>query len=317
MVTIADLPDEPTFTIKAVCARTGIRSVTLRAWERRYNLIAPFRSENRYRLYSERDVGILRWIKNQVDNGLSISSAVAELKAMQQAGRWPEPVPPDLQPVAFKNQAHPPEMLSKDLLKALIDHDETTAGDILREAHAVFDLTTILLGIITPTLVEIGEAWYRGDIRIATEHFASNFLRAKLSSLLQAYPTRRAAPYVLVGCAPSELHEIGGLIVSVLLRREGYRVEYLGQDLPISDLVDYAYYEHPALVILTASSETSALELAHAQEKLARIHPAPLFGFGGRAFNVAPGLRDQIPGAFLGENIEEAIAQVQKLLNHK
>ena len=49
-----------------------------------------YRSENRYRLYSERDIAVLRWIKNRVDGGLSISSAVSELKSMNRSGLWPE-----------------------------------------------------------------------------------------------------------------------------------------------------------------------------------------------------------------------------------
>ena len=63
MTTLVDFSEEPKYTIKAVCGQTGIRAVTLRAWERRHELLNPHRSENRYRLYSERDVAILRWIK--------------------------------------------------------------------------------------------------------------------------------------------------------------------------------------------------------------------------------------------------------------
>ena len=82
MATIIDYSEEPKFTIKTVFAQTGIRPVTLRAWERRYEVLNPYRSNNRYRLYSERDVAILRWIKSRVDNDISISSAVQELRSM-------------------------------------------------------------------------------------------------------------------------------------------------------------------------------------------------------------------------------------------
>ena len=82
MSTIVDFSDEPKYTIKSVCEKTGIRAVTLRAWKRRHEVLNPYRSENRYRLYSERDVALLRWIKNRVDSGTSISSAVSELKSM-------------------------------------------------------------------------------------------------------------------------------------------------------------------------------------------------------------------------------------------
>jgi methanogenic corrinoid protein MtbC1 len=311
--TIADIPDSPHYTIKDVSVQTGIRPVTLRAWERRYNLLSPHRSENRYRLYSDRDVALLRWVKNRVGSGISISSAVNELRSLQNTGTWPEAVP-SLQPVSAREHPNPPEFYARQLIEALIRHEEEAASEVLRQAHAIFNLTTICLDVITPSLVEIGEAWHRGEIRITTEHFSSTFLRGKLITLLQAYPTHRSAPYVMIGTAPSEQHDIGSLILAVLLRRDGFRVEYLGTDVPIEDLVDYARYEHPALIILSATSEHSAPELAGVQSKLVRLRPAPLFGFGGRAFNQKIALREQIPGIFLGETLADAVKTIHQIL---
>ena len=83
-------------------------------------------------------------------------------------------------------------------------HDELACSELVQEAHAVFSLMTICVDIFVPALVEIGEAWYEGRIRVTTEHFASAFLRGKLLSLFQAYPARRSSPYILIGCAPTE-----------------------------------------------------------------------------------------------------------------
>ena len=312
MTTIADFSDEPKYTIKAVSAQTGVRTVTIRAWERRYDLLSPYRSENRYRLYSEKDVALLRWIKQRVDSGLSISSAVNELHAMLEVDEWPEAIP-SLQQVTGVHKATPPDQFAQDLYQALNHHNESLASETLSEAHAIFDLTAICLDIITPCLVEIGEAWYRGEIRITTEHFASNYLRGKLLTLLQAFPIRRGTPYLLIGCAPSEQHEIGSLMLAVLLRREGYRVEYLGPDIPIEDLVEYARYEHPSMIILSSTTEDSVNELGRVQEKLNSIRPTPIFGYGGRVFNKKPEYRQRIAGSFLGSDLSEAIQNVHKL----
>jgi len=167
-VTIADYSETPQYAIKAVSIKTGIRPVTLRAWERRYELLSPLRSENRYRLYSDRDVAILRWIRARLEEGKSISGAVNEFKALLQKGIWPEAVP-DPGPALAHPSANPPAYYSGLLMKTLIGHDEAAAGDVLREAHALFDLTTICLEVIIPCLVEIGEAWHRGEIRITDE----------------------------------------------------------------------------------------------------------------------------------------------------
>jgi methanogenic corrinoid protein MtbC1 len=278
--------------------------------------LVPHRSDNRYRLYSERDVAILRWIKNRVDNGVTISSAVSELKSMTRNGIWPEAIPSG--PVTRPTQrTTPPDGYATQLFQALIHHDEAKAGDLLREVHTLFDLNTICMEIITPPLIEIGEAWYRGDIRVTTEHFASAFIRGKLLSMLQAYPSRRSAPYIMLGAAPTEQHEIGSLMMSVLLRSNGFRVEYLGPDIPLEDLLDYSSYEHPDLIVLTASLEPAALELVRFQEKLSKQRPAPLFAYGGRTFDQKPELRKRIPGIYLGKQMDQAVTSIRSLLQKK
>lgn len=261
MSTIKDLPDDPKFTIRAVSEKTGIQPVTLRAWERRHEVLSPHRADNRYRLYSERDIAILRWLKHRIDEGTSISNAVSELRSMTNRNVWPEAIPQAPSQVSSATNSAPPSYYARQLYNTLIRHDEGRAGDLLRDAHARFDLLTVCQEVIIPALREIGDAWYRGDIRVTTEHFASAYLRGKLLSLLQAYPTKRGAPLILIGCAPMEQHELGTLMMAVLLRSEGYRIEYLGPDIPIEDLAEYARYEHPDMIILSATSESSAREM--------------------------------------------------------
>ncbi len=313
MTTLEEFSDVPKFTIKTVCAQTGIRAVTLRAWERRHEVLTPHRSQNRYRLYSDRDVAILRWIKSRVDSGMAISSVVNELRTMMRSGFPPEAVPagPAVTPIPLDVA---PGQYADRLYQALRDHDEGRAGDVFREIQAAFDLLVICQNILVPCLVEIGEDWYNGRIRVATEHFASAFIRGKLLTMFQAYPSRRNMPNVLVGCAPGEQHEIGSLMASVLLRSLGFRVEYLGPDIPLEDLADYAGYEHPDMVILAASMESSARELIKINGKLAKLRPAPVFGFGGQVFVDHPELKSSFPGIYLGDTLEQGVAAVQGLL---
>lgn len=312
-MTIADLSDDPKYTIKAVCIKTGIRPVTLRAWERRYAILTPHRSDNRYRLYSERDVALLRWIKSRVDDGISISSAVNELNSLLRNGLWPEALP--TAPVGTRISSASPKSYASQLYQALIDHDEGRAGEIFRETQAIFDLMTILTQVITPALVEIGLAWYHGKIRVTTEHFASAFLRGRLLSLLQAYSIRRNAPRILIGCAPYEQHELGSLMFAILLRSEGYRVEYLGPDIPLADLLDYASYERPDMIILAATMIEAAQEINNFYYKLKRIQPTMHFGYAGASFQNKPELREQVPGIYLGDTLEQGLRTVFETLN--
>ena len=313
MAIIADFSDEPKYTIKSVSTQTGIRPVTLRAWERRHEVLTPYRSENRYRLYSERDVAILRWLKNRVDNGVSISSAVSELREMTRQARWPEAIP--IAPTRQSGvEAAPLAQYAARLTQAFLQHDESSAADLLREAHAIFEIEKIFTGIIIPSLVEIGDAWYNGRIRVTTEHFASTFVRGKLLNLLQAYPSRRNSAFILIGCAPTEQHELGSLMLAVLLRSHGFRVEFLGPDIPIDDLVDYSSYEHPAMIVISATTPPAAFELKRLQEKLRKIRPVPLLGYGGLAFDLNPKLIEQIPGIYLGKTLQSALQSIRDLL---
>jgi MerR family transcriptional regulator, light-induced transcriptional regulator len=314
MTTIEDFPDDPKYTIKSVSAQTGIRPVTLRAWERRYELLSPHRSDNHYRLYSERDVAILVWIKSQVDGNVPISQAVANLRQRTEVGNWPESL--QFAP-SFKVDIPvvPIAQLVNDLYGAFLKHREDQAGDLLRQAQQMYELPQFLFDVVSPVLVKIGEAWYNGEINIATEHFASAYIRGKLLSVLQSYPVRRNSGYILIGGAPTEMHEISGIMMSIMLRSQGYRVEYLGPDVPLDDLVDYASYEHPDLIILTAMMEPAALELRTMSEKLAKLRKTPIFGYGGRAFLVKPELQKRVAGVFLGKSMAEGLEIVNSLMN--
>jgi MerR family transcriptional regulator, light-induced transcriptional regulator len=309
------ISDDPKYTIKTVCDQTGILPVTLRAWERRHEVLNPHRGDNRYRLYSDRDIATLRWIKNRIDSGISISSAVTELRQMQKSGGQLEatPIIPFSSPKPV-NPPIPPEQIAHQLYLALVQHDESRASALLHDAYSMYDLYTYLLKTLIPSLVEIGEAWYNGIIPVATEHFASTYLRGNLLSIFQAFPARSSAPFVLVGCAPTELHEIGSLMMAVMLRSEGFRVEYLGPDLPLDDLVDYAKYEHPAMVVMAATSLESAELIDHLQDKLSKLKPTPILGFGGSAFNQQPDLVGKIKGKFLGFSLDSAVETVKEML---
>jgi MerR family transcriptional regulator, light-induced transcriptional regulator len=317
MTTIADLSNEPKYTIKSVCGFTGIRAVTLRAWERRHEILSPYRSENRYRLYSERDIAIIRWIKSRVDSGISISNAAKEIHSMSKNDIWPETSEPAIGSAKTDSDGSPPEKYARNLFDALLAHQEARATDILRQAQNAFDLKTICTKIYIPFLTELGEAWFIGRINIATEHFASSYIRGRLLSVLQTLPSRRNGPLLLIGAAPNEQHEIGGLMLAALLREAGLRIEFLGPDLPLDDLVEYADEVQPDMVILSATMEENARSLDHAQDKLSHLHNHPMFGFGGRAFTINPDLIQRTGGVYLGNTLDEAVVRIRQTMKKR
>jgi DNA-binding transcriptional MerR regulator len=311
MPTLADLSDTPKYRIASVCAQTGVQSVTLRAWERRYNLLKPRRTGSNYRLYSERDVALLRWVKQQVDGGAPVSQAATEVQAMRRTGHWPEAAVV----LPKRVNAAPASTYAAQLYHTLTAHDERGAGKVFDEAYAVFDLAVLCLEVVTPCLVQIGDAWERGTLRIATEHFASGYLRGRLLTLFHSSPLRRNALRILAGSGPGELHDIGSLMFALLLRRDGYQVEFLGPDVQIDDLLAYAREAPPALICLAANAKDTALELSRVNAGLAGLRPRPKFGYGGAAFTADARLQDAVAGVFLGENMLQGRTTVRKLLS--
>lgn len=315
---LTDYADDPVYNMKAVEQQTGISAATLRAWERRYALVEPKRTNSGYRLYSDRDVALLRWAHHQMADGLTISRVVAMLENMRtnnealyiEADETPIPV--------YRDAPTPPSELVRPLYNALIELDSERADEIMEQAFAIYTMPTVYVEVITPTLVEVGEAWHRGEIYISTEHFASTYLRGRLLALLQAYPHRPDAHTVFVGCAPTERHEVGALIFAVMLRQAGLNVVYLGQDVPINDIVQTVLQARPSMLCLSASTPQAATLMTDIQNQLSQGEPpAPLFGYGGRAFDNNPDLRERIPGYYLGADPRDAINLVSSLLRNR
>jgi methanogenic corrinoid protein MtbC1 len=325
-IRLSDYATTPLYNIKAVVQATGISPSTLRAWERRYNMCRPQRSDSGYRLYSDRDVAIIRWLKAQVDAGMAISQAVAWLDSL---GEGSESGDTQLLPASSAmQQAHAGlglptreavrsfEALRADLTDSLINFDEISAEQVMAEAFAMYPVEQVGEQVVTPVLVDIGERWHRSEISITREHFATNYLLHRLTSLLRTVPNLDSGPVLWVGCAPGELHEGGAVLLAIYLRRAGYQIHYLGQNLPIDDFVGEVRRRQPAMVLLSASTSEAATGLRRMADELAHIEmPRPIIGYGGRIFIRQPDLRSQIAGIYLGDSAQEAVDTVRAMLH--
>ncbi len=305
--------ETPVYTIKTVVHETGIKPATLRAWERRYGCLLPGRSAGGYRLYSERDIATLRWLKQQIDAGVSISRAVAlleirhgvEARSGLAAGRTPVELHLPTEGVRVAAS------IVNNLVESLLAYDETQAEMILNEAFALHAVEVVAEEVIAPTLVEIGERWHRGQTSVIQEHFATAFLRHRLIALFNAYAQPVNGPLALTGSGPEEWHDVGILLVSIVLRRRGWRVIYLGQNVPAEQLVSQIRTLQPAAVCLSAATRQSVAALAQVHTALAAMsEPRPRLILGGRAFNLHPELRDGFPGALVVASARDLVAHI-------
>ncbi len=292
--------DTPIYTIRTVVQQTGITPATLRAWERRYGVLSPSRSDGGYRLYSERDIAVLRWLKNRVDGGVSISSAVALLGLQRQGGEEPERamlVAPTYGPAAGPRSTG---ILGEELSAALLAFRESEAEGVMAEAFALYPIEQVTEEIIAPLLVEIGERWHRGEVTVIQEHFATALLRRRLSVLLDAYDQSTTGPLAITGSAPGDWHDVGILLVSLMLRRHGWRVIHLGQNVPASHLAEAIKHLRPNLVCVSATITESVSGLDEVAAAVAALpEPKPRLVLGGRVFSAHVELQTRFPGAYL------------------
>jgi DNA-binding transcriptional MerR regulator len=297
----------PVYNIKAVARLVGLLPVTLRAWERRYGLPTPQRGGQGYRLYSEYDVRILRWLKGQIDAGMSIGRASDLLHDLQFQGQDPAALP---SPRA--DHSATPAELQEQFMLALCRFDEAAANHILRRCFSIYAIDQVLLEIVQPTLVGMGEAWHRGELSIAAEHFATQFCLQSLMSLLASSPPPHRFGTIIAACAPGEMHQIGLLMLVVMLRWRGWDVKYLGQDLKLERIVEALSPIHPRLLLFTATRPESAANLKDLPAILDSF-PAPQPGvvIGGQAFQ---SITDpaSLPGRYLNGSLTEMVQAVEK-----
>ena len=307
--------DAPMYNLRAVVQETGLKADTLRAWERRYGLPVPNRSKGGHRLYSRRDIEILKWLVKRVDEGLSISRAVELWRKLESEGEDPiaDSLPPRLgQDRAYVDSGSTLQELQAAWMEACLRFDERAAENALNQAFALFPLETVTHRILQQTLTEVGEKWFSGEVSVQQEHFTSQLTIRRLNTLIAATPAPNRLERVIVACPPFEQHTIPLLLITLGLRRIGFQVYYFGANTPVDQLDGAIEKILPNLVLSTAQQLSSAAGLY--SMALALQEQTIHFAYGGRIFNLAPDLHPRIPGHFLGEELPETFAQIEQIV---
>jgi len=320
---------EPLYNIGVVSRMTLITMATLRAWERRYDFPEASRTVGGHRLYSERDILRLRWVKYRIDEGMQTAQAINALRHQEQtgqpilteevlAGGYPLGIDGQVIREKFGREAGRPfySSIRERILNALVNRNTQSADEILGEALAVLPPETLILEVIRPVMAEIGSLWEQGKIGIAPEHFATNYLRHRMLMWMVTGPPARSQQPVILACAPDEWHEGSLLIMGALLRRRLWPIIYLGQAVPLPDLGDFVRDTNPSFIVLIAMTEKSAASLVELPQWIpdAFSKNRPVIGFGGLVFVEQPEWRSKVPGIYLGSTFEEGILTIEKLL---
>jgi DNA-binding transcriptional MerR regulator len=259
--------------IGELARRTGTSPELLRAWERRYGLLHPTRSEGGFRLYTADDEARIHRMRDHLGRGVSAAEAAALALAGGRAdtGGPSEPSGPAA-PSPFRTAA-------ADLAEALDDFAEDRAHAIIDRLLAVYQVEAVLRDVLIPYLHDLGERWADGEVSVAQEHFASNLLRGRLLGLARGWG-QGGGPAAVLACLPGEQHELGLLAFGIALHRRGWRVVYLGPDTPIATVRDAAAAVSARLVVLAGTVPERFAVDAEAIADLARHAPVALAGQG-------------------------------------
>ena len=224
--------------IGELARRTGVSPELLRAWEQRYGLLRPARSQGGFRLYTDKDEQRVRAMRAFIGEGLSAAEAAS--RALTDEPGRPAASGPALAEIGL------------ELRGALDAFDSERAHAALDRVLATVSIETALAEVVLPYLRDLGDRWSRGEASVAQEHFASNLIRGRLLGLARDWSKGSGSALVLA-CPPGEEHDLGLIMFGLAASRRGHRIVFLGADTPIATIADAVATTRPAAVVLATS----------------------------------------------------------------
>lgn len=240
------------FTIKDLENLSGIKAHTIRIWEQRYAFLKPQRTDTNIRYYSNEELKKVLNISLLNRYGFKIS----HISRMQ-----PDEINDRI--LSLSDPRAVQERIVNELLQEMVDLRFEQFEKILTAQIAAKGIERTVLQVIFPFLERIGLLWLSGHIFPGQEHLVSNIVRQKLLVAIDAcVPVSRSEKTFLLFLPEGEYHELGLLFMHFILKNRGFRVIYLGADMPLDDVAEIAAVRKPefALVHLTATVPNFSLE---------------------------------------------------------
>ncbi len=238
------MDSERTYPIKVVARRTGLTAHAIRAWEKRYSAVEPIRTPTNRRVYTEEHLQRLLLLARATRAGYSIGQ-VAKLptgklveivkEADAGAGGATEPAA-GTAPEVSAAERHSPGAHLEACIEAMEQMDGSALDSALNGAAIALTLPVLLEEMILPLMRIVGERWHSGTLRVSQEHLASASVIAFLSSQIRSFSPPAAAPLLLVTTPVGQQHVIGAQAAALFALTDGWRVTYLGPDLPAGEI---------------------------------------------------------------------------------
>jgi len=301
--------------IQVVARRTGLTVDVLRAWEKRYQVVEPGRSGGGRRLYSDDDIERLRLLRRASRAGRRISQvSTLDTEALAGLVREDEREEVEVGPEHTAGEATAAELYLKTCLAAMERFDAQALEEALTRALFALNAQTVIESIAAPLMQRIGDGWSHGDLRPAHEHMTSAVLRRVLGRLIETVQPSAGAPSVVVATPVGQVHEFGALFAAATAAAQGWRVVYLGTDLPAEDIataVRETGAEVIALSIVSPSEDEAELDAELKELRLA-LPPAVPVLVGGAGMQSCKLTLDQIEAVQLTdmEELRKALSDL-------
>jgi DNA-binding transcriptional MerR regulator len=282
--------------------RTGVGTHTLRAWERRYGLLRPRRSDGGTRLYAAIDEARVRLMCRYLERGLATAEA-AEMVASARLTIGPAagPAVPDAE--AARARA--------ELQRALDGFEETEARAVLESLFGAYAPLSVIRTVLLPYMAELGLRWQRGETDVSQEHFTTNFFQARLIGMTRGWD-RGLGPRALLACPTAEQHTLGLLAFGIALHALGWRITYLGADTSSEALAFAADAVTPELVVLASTMPGLPDDQMDGLRRLAREHRCAIGGRGGSAQLASALGVEHLPGDAVRAAVHAASASARR-----
>jgi MerR family transcriptional regulator, light-induced transcriptional regulator len=312
---------EPRYPVRIVMSRTGLTADVLRAWERRYGAVQPQRSTGGQRLYSEDDIARLTLMRRATLTGHSIAE-IARLDVPALEALLEEPAPA---------QAGPSAQAIESVVNVAIAATERLDGSdveaALKRGALAFGAASLVDVVISRFLRRVGERWHEGTLSPAHEHLATAAVRRVLGWATDAYATNACAPRLVVATPAGEHHELGAMLAAAAAAEEGWRVVYLGANLPASDLAEAAKQVGARAIALSAVYADGGAEIDEVRKTARALprgatllvggaaaaeHREPLRDAGVRVLSDIPAFRRALRGLRIATHVESLTAETQE-----
>jgi MerR family transcriptional regulator, light-induced transcriptional regulator len=286
-----DAPDAmPRHSIALVSRLTGLSQLVLRAWERRYGVVAPARTETGRRRYSDLDVERLRRLRQLTAAGHRIGDiASLPLEELRSLAAELPPAPAGA-PTPRSTSATAPlaavtaAALLDQALAAVVSLQPGALEQVLEQATVHLSRPALRQELIQPLMQRVGEMWCEGSLRIAHEHMASTIVQAFLAAANASRVPAAGSPLLVVAAPLRNRHELGAMMAASLALELGWEVLYLGADLPAEEIALAAGQRGARAVFLSLIYPPADAAVAAQLELLRRLlGPAAAILAGGGA----------------------------------